>query len=167
MAEENITYYVGMQPYLTSQSSQGEVRYFPHQVRSFSNKYRKYVTVGNFPIHLNYSTNINRDFAELIESGPLELLIHQSYDVYTIPGANGAQQYGGIGNSIYLLRKAGEFAPFAAFSMTGKSDKQLRESLSRCLSSRPDLLEKLMKKSISYEDIPACIHAYNTGQPFK
>jgi hypothetical protein len=164
--EGQITYYAGLMPFILVQTEESQLRYSPHQVRTFVVDNAQFVTTGNFTIMLGglmkRRMEVKRDFAELLEGGNLELLRHHYYTVFcTGPGPCQAYE-----RDSYLLRKAGELAPFAVLDVSGKSDKKLRETLELCLSSRPDLLHKLQDQSINYDNLPACIHALNSGQPF-
>lgn len=179
IADGKLSYYGGLRPHLLVQTTNEEMRYSAHQIRSFRLLNHEYVTVGNFTIALGgvikHRANIDRDFAQVVEAGPLELLIHQGYVIYELDkdqqfidrrlNPNIRPRYQAFQKGSYLLRKAGEFAPVAVFDMAGSSDKELRNTLSYYLASRPDLVRMLKDKSFSHENLPAYIHAYNTGQP--
>lgn len=185
-----IAYHVGAMPYLKVTTAAGQMMYSPYQVRAFSFRGHVFTTADAFDVTATSSFDIRvglpsidktrefikRDFVEIIEMGKLELLIHYAYFVKkyssTEPGTftpNPAslKSYYPIPfkKKSYLLRQQGQRTPLVTLASSGDSDKALRESLLPYFHDRPDLLRALKDKSITYENLPAYIRAYNTGSP--
>lgn len=168
--EGMIAYHIGERPYLQVRSHEAEeVIYSPHQVRSFLVDGHRFVTAGDFSVKIEQIAalrlEVQLDFAELLEDGNVELLLHHGFVLYYRTDVSGISPYTTLRKNSYLLRKRGEQVPFSVLNVQGNSDKELRSILEPYFVSRPDLLQKLKDKTITYTNLPACIHAYNTGQP--
>lgn len=170
-----LAYHIGVIPRLLVTTNVGQMMYSPYQIRSFSFKGHQFTTADAFDIRIGLlpidktREFIKRDFVEIIEAGDLELLIHyayflRQYSTSTGPGTVSSDYYSvPLKKKSYLLRLRGQRTPVAILGCSGGSDKALREALTPYFSERPALLQKLKDKSITYENLPAYIRAYNSG----
>jgi hypothetical protein len=174
-AEGLLAYHIGVIPRLLITTDVGQMMYSPYQIRSFTFKGHLFITADAFDIKLGelpmYKTRefIKRDFVEIIETGDLELLIHYAYFLRQYSTPIGSDNLSSHSYSVpqkkksYLLRQRGQRTPVAVLDCSGGSDKTLRDALLPYFRDRPDLLLALKAKSITYENLPTYIRAYNSG----
>jgi hypothetical protein len=140
-----------------------------YEVLSFRLGERKYTTAGGFQVSAGIGSDIvSRAFVEQLDSGQVVLL---SYEYSTagapVMGAGGTMMYGmgGSTRTLYLLRRGYSLSPIPANSLSG-GGKKFREALLPYMNARPDLAKLIDEKLVTADDLPAIIHALNTGQPF-
>lgn len=146
------------------------IKLTPEQVSSFRINTRKYVTVGNFHVRGGINADIDKGFAEQLDSGRVVLLN------YTFPGGSApvmgadGMRYGGESyeRNAYLLNWPGESEVTAVQgSFYTGGGKQFREAVRPFLFSRPDLEKLLDDKLITSYDLPKVIHALNNNLPYR
>lgn len=139
-----------------------------YEVLSFRLGERRYIAAGGFQVGAGIGSDIvGRAFVEQLDSGQV-VLLRYIYSTGGAPmaGVGGAMMYsGGSTRTLYLLRRGYSLSPIPANSLSG-GGKRFREALLPYLSARPDLVKLVDEKLVTDDDLPAIVHALNTGQPY-
>lgn len=137
----------------------------PDQLLVIGNEKGKYLTVNDFH---SGRVHIDADFAQQIDSGQVVVLFHSRGT--SVGGTSGSASTfgtsaGGIRGSAstFFVRRATETTPFTALEVIGN---KYREQVLPFLASRPDLVKLIQEKQTNFYDLPALLHAFNTGQPY-
>jgi len=133
----------------------------PEEVIFFRIGPKKFITLNQLITNDKYLFSDRPIFVELLDSGQVILIRHFTYqDVADTPNGNSI-----IGTAEhYLLR-----APSDSLYHKATTRKQFSEALSPYLSARPDLSKVLaahIPNDAITDNIPAIIHALNTGRPY-
>ena len=130
----------------------------PEAVEYFQVGEKHFVPVADFVLDngmpMMPKTRIKQDFAEVVDTGRVELLR------YSFPTSNMKMPMQGV---VYaeaaLIRRRGE--PLQCIPIIQKKAKPI---IASCLKDRPDLVARLNKEKYTVENIRAIIQAYNTPQ---
>jgi hypothetical protein len=127
------------------------LKYKPDQLLVFGNDKGKYVTVKNFESGRGH---IDADFAQQVDSGQVVVLFHSR-----------GTSNGGIGGSVatVLVRRPTETTTTVLEGLYNR----YREQVLPFIASRPDLVKLVQEKKTTYYDLPALLHAFNTGEPYQ
>ena len=128
----------------------------------------KYVVAANFEVDKGLvTTTVAKAFVEQVDSGRV-VLLHYSYTVGSGPMmGSGGMMAGGIASyrDLYLLLIDDVLTPVQVNA--NNSGRTFRKILLPFLATRPDLVNLLEGKHLSADDMPAIIHALNTGKAFR
>lgn len=155
--EGEIKYTSGMGAKLIVKSTgkEGKTAFSPEQVKSFRVTNKFFIPVHDFMVNngmpLTPQYHINHDFAELIDTGKVELL---KYTFLVGNMKDHTSQYVGL----MLIRRRNEQLVSLPFP-----DKKARPVLSSFVKDRPDLVEYISQEALYEDKIRAIIQVYNSG----
>lgn len=135
------------------------IKYTPDQVSSFWMNDHRYTTADNF---IGKSTELKKAFVVLLDSGQVMLM---RYDYYM---PSGLEKLGMPPIShIFLLKSARQIQlTRVEHGMFLPTDQMFREAVRPYFSGRPDLVKLLDEKIITFNNLPAAIHAVNHNTLF-
>lgn len=133
----------------------------PEEVKSFQAENKNFVSVHDFtinsglPMSMNY--RIKHDFAQVLDTGRVEMLSYTFLTSATKPGAVNLSN-NAIITGCMLIRRRGE-------QLTGVPvvPKKARPVIITFIKDRPDLVARLNKEPFTSETVRSVIQAYNAG----
>ncbi|UOG73659.1 hypothetical protein MTX78_16180 [Hymenobacter tibetensis] len=147
---------------LVKTTGKKHVAFAPEKVKSFKAADKFFVPIHDFvldsgmPMSMKY--RIKHDFAELLDSGRVELLSYTLLTSTRKPGQMsmpGDTFYGGLA----LIRRRGEQPTSIPLG-----PKKARPVIVSFIKDRPDLVARLNKEPYTPETIRSIVQAYNLGQ---
>lgn len=140
----------------------------PDDVTTFRLGTHKYVVATDFEVDKGLITStVDKAFVEQVDSGRV-VLLHYPFVVGGAPMmGSGGMMMGGMASyrDLYLLLIDGVLTPIQVNASNG--GRKFRDALLPFLTSRPDLVNLLEGKHVSADDMPAIVHALNTGKAFR
>ena len=131
---------------------------------------RHYLPVGGFQVNPSPRSRVEYGLAQLLDSGRVSLL---RYDYEVSGGGFSAMPGGGMSGpysstrSVYLLQLPTEDDALAIpMNLLSGKGTEFRQILGPYFASRPDLIQQLESGAVARRNLPAFVHAFNTGQPF-
>ncbi|MCI1186854.1 hypothetical protein MON38_05440 [Hymenobacter sp. DH14] len=130
---------------------------------------RRYLPVGGFQVNPSPRSRVEHGLAQVLDSGRV-LLLRYDYDVgggfSGMPGTNMVVNPTST-RSIYLLQVPAEDDALAIpMNLLSGKGPEFRQMLAPYFASRPDLIQQLESGVVARRNLPAFVHAFNTGQPF-
>ena len=134
----------------------------PEQVYSFRIGQRNFTTARNFHVQGGFGMAIEEAFVEQLDSGRVVLMQYE----YTI--GSGTMGGGTTSMSAYLLRRSTDdtFVAVQPGAYTTAGGNHFRDAVRPFLADYPDLVRLLDGKRITMDNLPAVIHALNTGKTY-
>ncbi|WP_139920401.1 hypothetical protein [Hymenobacter sp. DG01] len=149
---------MGAELILKTNEKKGKSSFSPKQVKSFKVSNRLFVPVYDFELNngmpLTPKYHIRQDFAEVLDTGRVELL------KYTLLVGNMKDKYSrGQYVGLLLIRRRGE--QLVSIPLV---DKKARPVLSSFVKDRPDIVSFISQEALDEDKIRAIVQEYNSGQ---
>jgi hypothetical protein len=125
----------------------------------------RYVAATNFSIEgfLGPSTQTNKSFVEIIDSGKVSLYCYKYSAAFYGSGYAGSTPGGAASVSTFMLHDA---ADNSITTLRASKGQRFRETVAPFVAARPDLLQLLEDGRITINNMPLLLHALNYGEPF-
>ena len=133
----------------------------PEEVKSFQAANQNFVSVHDFVLDsgmpMSMKFRIKHDFAELLDTGRVELL---NYTLLVASGRPGSMSSADnrVMSGLVLLRRRGQ-----PLSSVPVGAKKARPVIATFIKDRPDLVARLNKEECTLQSVRSIIQAYNSG----
>jgi hypothetical protein len=143
---------------IVKSDKKGKTSFSPKEVKNFTVANQNFVPIGGFILDsglpMTPKSRIDNDFAQLVDSGRVDLLKY-TFLTRGMASANSTAQYAGL----LLIRKRGQ--PLTSIPI---GPKKARPIITSFLKDSPELIARFNKEPYSEESIRAIIQAYNSEQ---
>lgn len=142
-----------------------KVSYSPQDVKSFRAYGKNFVSVHDFTINsglpMSMNFRIKHDFAEVLDTGRVELLDYSFMMSNMAKGSNPGEAVPSapFSTGCALIRRRG-----GPLSCVPSVVKKGRPVIATFIKDRPDLVARLNKEEYSAATVRSIIQAYNSGQ---
>lgn len=135
------------------------VKYTPAQISAFWLNGQQYITVGHF---IGTDVELESAFVALVDSGRV-MLTRFNYEA-----PKGIERLGLVPDThVFLLKNAQDSRPTRVeHGIFLPGGKVFIAAVRPYIASRPDLVKLLDENIITFNNLPAAIHALNTNTPF-